>query len=118
MGLAKRDHQTDASKPYVGALVYIYDHETRRLAQRLNHEQHAHHDLSVATMHVHLDAHNCLEVAVLKGRGGEVRHFADHVIGERGVEYGQLVTIPLDGAGSDRKKSTKSMQGKSRARTR
>lgn len=98
MGLAKRENAIDAASPCVAALVYAYDHEIRRLAQRLNSEQHAHHDLSIATVHVHLDAQKCLEVAVLKGKAGDVRHFADHVIGERGVQYGQLVAIPLTGA--------------------
>lgn len=96
MGLTKRDKAIADDRPCVGALVYAYDHEIRQLAQRLNSEQHVHHDMSIATVHVHLDARKCLEVAVLKGRAGEVRHFADHVIGERGVQYGQLVAIPLD----------------------
>src|SRR5579871_7074548 len=51
----------------VGALVYVYDHEVRALAKRLTTAQHDHHDLSVATMHVHLDHHSCLEVAAQHG---------------------------------------------------
>jgi CopG family nickel-responsive transcriptional regulator len=27
---------------------------------------------------------------------GEVRHFADHVIAERGVRHGRLVLVPVD----------------------
>jgi CopG family transcriptional regulator, nickel-responsive regulator len=101
VGLEKREVGAASRKACVGALVYVYDHETRRLAERLTTEQHAHHDMSVATLHVHLDEHKCMEVAVLKGPADDVRHFADHVIGERGVQYGQLVTIPADGvAGS------------------
>jgi CopG family transcriptional regulator, nickel-responsive regulator len=97
IGLDKRETGVAAEKTCVGALVYVYDHETRRLAERLTTEQHVHHDLSVATLHVHLDEHKCMEVAVLKGSTHEVRHFADHVIGERGIQYGQLVTIPVAG---------------------
>jgi CopG family nickel-responsive transcriptional regulator len=80
----------------VAALAYVYDHETRALAKRLAHAQHHHHDLSVATLHVHLDHDSCLEVAVLRGEHGEVRHFAEHVIAERGVRHGQLMIIPVD----------------------
>ena len=29
-----------------------------------------------------------------KGGSGEVRHFADHIIAERGVRYGRVVMIP------------------------
>jgi CopG family nickel-responsive transcriptional regulator len=48
----------------------------------------------VSTLHVHLDAKSCLEVAVLKGAAGAVRHMADHVTTERGVRHGQLVVLP------------------------
>ena len=52
------------------------------------------HDLSLATLHVHLDDDSCMEVTALKGASGEVRHFADHIIAERGVRYGRVVMIP------------------------
>ncbi len=80
----------------VAALVYIYDHEVRALAKRLASAQHDHHDLSVATLHVHLDHHSCLEVAVLRGATTDVRHFSEHVIAERGVRHGRLVIVPVD----------------------
>lgn len=79
----------------VGALVYVYDHEVRALAKRLTTAQHDHHDLSIATLHVHLDHNSCLEVAVLRGLSADVRHFAEHVIAERGVRHGRLVVVPV-----------------------
>jgi CopG family nickel-responsive transcriptional regulator len=82
------------NEPCVAALVYVYDHERRDLPNRLAHEFHHHHDLAVSTLHVHLDAKSCLEVAVLKGAAGAVRHMADHVTAERGVRHGQLVVLP------------------------
>jgi len=94
-GLESDGEAVSDDRRCMAALVYVYDHETRRLAERLTSEQHAHHDMSVATLHVHLDNHKCMEVAVLDGPGADVRHFADHVIAERGVQYGQLVVIPL-----------------------
>jgi CopG family transcriptional regulator, nickel-responsive regulator len=77
------------------ALVYVYDHEARELPKRLTRDFHAHHDLTQATLHVHLDAHDCMEVSVLKGRGEDVQALADHVIAERGVRYGHLVMVPV-----------------------
>ncbi len=94
-GLNQR-RANEARGACMAALVYVYDHETRALAKRLAHAQHHHHDLSVATLHVHLDHDSCLEVAVLRGMSGEVRHFAEHVIAERGVRHGQLMIIPVD----------------------
>jgi CopG family nickel-responsive transcriptional regulator len=87
--------QGDESAEALGALVYVYDHRRRDLAQRLAANYHDHHDLSLAAMHVHLDHDNCLELAVLRGPSAQVRHLADHVIAERGVSYGRLVTVPV-----------------------
>jgi CopG family nickel-responsive transcriptional regulator len=77
-----------------GMRQLVYDHERRDLPNRLAHEFHDHHDLAVSTLHVHLDAKSCLEVAVLKGAARAVRHMADHVTAERGVRHGQLVLLP------------------------
>jgi CopG family nickel-responsive transcriptional regulator len=55
---------------------------------------HGHHDLSLATLHVHLDDDNCMEVTALRGPGKDVQHLADHIIAERGVKYGRVVMIP------------------------
>ena len=78
----------------MAALVYVYDHAARDLSKRLVQNFHGHHDLSLATLHVHLDDDSCMEVTALKGHSGEVRHFADHIIAERGVRYGRVVMIP------------------------
>ncbi len=48
-------------------LSYVYEHEKRDLASRIVSTQHHHHDLSVATLHVHINHDDCLEIAVLKG---------------------------------------------------
>ena len=33
-------------------------------------------------------------LTALRGGASEVRHFADHIIAERGVRYGRVVVIP------------------------
>ena len=58
------------AKYCVGALSYVYNHHERQLASRLTSLQHDHHDLTVSTMHAHLDHDNCLETVILKGAGG------------------------------------------------
>ena len=66
----------------VAALVYVYDHAARDLSRRLVENYHGHHDLSMATLHVHLDDDNCMEITALKGTGAEVqRPLATVVIG-------------------------------------
>ena len=51
----------------LAAAIYVYDHEARELASRLTRAAHEHHDLSLATLHVHLDHDSCMEVTVLRG---------------------------------------------------
>lgn len=93
-GLQRAAREGADRRPCVAALLYVYDHEKRELAQRLTRDYHEHHDLAQATLHVHLDHDSCLEVTVLKGRGADVQQFADHVIAERGVRHGQVVYLP------------------------
>ena len=80
----------------IATLSYVYDHETRALAQRLADAQHHRHELTVASMHVHLDPESCLEVAVLRGGVSEVRALADSLTTQRGVRFGSLHVIPAE----------------------
>lgn len=84
----------------IATLAYVYDHETRDLGQRLTRSQHRHHDLQVATLHVHLDHDSCLEVSVLQGPVKAVRALADETVSQRGVRHGQLHVVPADRARS------------------
>lgn len=83
--------------PYcVASLSYVYNHHERDLAERLTGLQHDHHDLVVASTHVHLDHENCLETVMLRGKTEVVRRFADALIAERGVRHGQVNLVPVD----------------------
>jgi CopG family nickel-responsive transcriptional regulator len=95
-GMQQAAQKMGKSGSCVAALVYVYDHAARDLSRRLVENYHGHHDLSMATLHVHLDDDDCMEVTALRGTGAEVQHFADHVIAERGVRYGRLVMIPTE----------------------
>jgi CopG family nickel-responsive transcriptional regulator len=75
----------------VASLTLVYDHEQRELSDRLVATGHHHHARVLSAMHVHLDERMCLEVMALRGTPGELRHFADHLIGLKGVKHGQLV---------------------------
>ena len=90
--------QLESTLPCYATLTYVYDHGIRDLPIRLTDNHHAHHALSVATTHVHLNHNNCLEVSILSGTAGDLRKFADSVTSQRGVRYGGLHIIPL---GSD-----------------
>ena len=85
----------DAGKDCIAAVVYVYDHEVRELAKKLTRSFHHHHELSLATLHVHLDHDSCMEVSVLRGPRKQVRHFAEHLIAERGVRHGRVIPVPV-----------------------
>lgn len=95
-GLKEAALDQEPERDCLGALVYVYQHPARELSKRLTRAFHDHHDMSLATLHVHLDHDNCMEVTVLKGSAQKVRHFADHVIAERGVTHGKLMLVPAD----------------------
>lgn len=89
--------QSGAASDYcVANLSYVYNHHERDLAERLTELQHGHHDLTVATLHAHLDHDNCLESVILKGPVGSVRSFADALIAERGVRHGSLNVVSVE----------------------
>ena len=83
----------------VANLSYVYNHHERDLAERLTALQHDQHDLTVATLHAHLDHDNCLESVILRGTTTAVRTFSNAVIAQPGVRHGQLnlVAVEIDG---------------------
>lgn len=80
----------------VACLSYVFDHHQRELADRLTRLQHDHHDLTLSTMHAHLDHVHCLETVILRGPAAAVRRFADRICAERGVQHGQLNLISVE----------------------
>jgi CopG family nickel-responsive transcriptional regulator len=94
-GLRQARLQDGVAGKCVATLSYVFNHHTRELAKRLTDAHHAHHELQVATLHVHLDHDNCLELAVLRGEASVVREFSRTVIAERGVTHGQVNFIPV-----------------------
>lgn len=82
---------SDPEAEVVGTLTIVYEHHEHELANALAELQHQFHELIVCTTHVHLDAHNCLEVIVVRGRSEAVRHIADTLTSTRGVKHGKLV---------------------------
>jgi len=76
----------------VGTITIVYNHHTRELEHALTDMQHRSFHQIVSTLHVHLDAHNCLEVLVVKGLSQDIRKIADRLIGTRGVKHGKLTT--------------------------
>lgn len=97
--LAGMRERQDADGPCVANLSYVYNHHERDLSERLASLQHDHHELHMATTHVHLDHEQCIETVMLRGPASAVRRFADTLMAERGVHHGQLNVVMVRRAG-------------------
>lgn len=81
---------TESEHEVVGTATVVYNHEQSDLAQKLTEIQHRQHDLIISAVHVHLDAHNCLEVLIMRGGSEEVRKAGEQLISTRGVKHGKI----------------------------
>ena len=85
------EDKTDSGhEEMVGTITMVYNHHVRDLAVKLTEHQHHHHHQIVSALHVHLDAHNCLEVLVLRGSSADINRIADELLGVKGVKHGKL----------------------------
>jgi CopG family nickel-responsive transcriptional regulator len=90
--LVSREWEEGAdSDERVAVVTLVYDHDASRVTQKLTHIQHENHRAVVSTLHVHLDAHNCLEVLILRGKASDVVAMGDGLISTKGVKYGKMV---------------------------
>ena len=87
-------------KEVVGTVSLTYDHHSLDLPKRLTDIQHRNHTSIVSTMHVHLDAHNCLEVLVVRGRSKSLKTLGESLVATKGVKHGKL-TLTTTGRGLD-----------------
>lgn len=86
------EESASSNNEIVGTITMVFDHHTSDLSDKLDAVQHDHFKEIISTMHVHLDAHNCLEVIALKGQASEIRAIAEALLGTKGVKHGKLVT--------------------------
>lgn len=80
----------------IATLSYIFNHHERDLASQVTSAHHHHHDITLSSMHVHMDHDNCLEVVILRGTIKDVRRFANQVIATNGVRHGKLHIVPIE----------------------
>jgi CopG family nickel-responsive transcriptional regulator len=86
-----REETERAEGEQVAVVTLVYDHHARELAARLIDKQHHHHELVVSSLRVHLGERHCLEVSVLRGPTGEVRHLGEELLATKGVLHGEII---------------------------
>jgi CopG family nickel-responsive transcriptional regulator len=74
----------------VATITLVYDHHARGVHVKLTDLQHDHHDVILATTHVHLDHHLCAEVIICRGRPEVIRSICDRLRQQKGVLHGAL----------------------------
>ncbi|MBU3911917.1 MAG: nickel-responsive transcriptional regulator NikR [Candidatus Omnitrophica bacterium] len=78
-----------------GAISLVYDHHKRELMNVIVEIQHDYQDIIVASQHVHLDHHNCLEVIIVKGKSDKIKVLSDKLRAVKGVKHGSLTLTTL-----------------------
>ena len=96
-----RDHLVQkkvsrGNEEIIGIASLVYDHRTHRLGDILADMQHKAKVAINASLHIHLDEHNCLEVIVIRGEAQKVHEVAGKLIATKGVENGKLVTTAAE----------------------
>lgn len=84
------EKEWERNEEAVGTITLVYDHHTRGLSDRLTDLQHHHHEVILATTHIHLDGARCAEVTVVKGRARAIQDLADLLRRQKGVLHATL----------------------------
>ena len=79
----------------IGTLTIMYDHHEGNILEKLIHLEHQHNDEISFTSHIHIDAHNCLEIIILRGNNRQVKQLAERVRSLKGVKHGDLSITTL-----------------------
>lgn len=96
--LVEQEWQEDQET--IGAVTMVYNHHVGELTESLTAIQHDYYNFIISSIHVHIDEHNCLEIAIIRGKGSKVKEVADRLISVRGVKHGKLI-MTTTGKGLD-----------------
>ena len=84
-----------ADKDAAGAIVLVYDHHKRELADSLVDIQHDYHKIIISTQHIHLNHNMCLEVIVVSGKINEIYQLESKLKSIKGVKHISLTKSTL-----------------------
>ena len=75
-----------------GAILLTYNHNTRGINESLVDIQHEHEDIINASLHIHLDQHQCLEIIAVKGEIKEIKNLVKDLQKKKGILSLKVVT--------------------------
>ena len=73
-----------------GAIIIVYNHHKRELADKIMDIQHHFHHLIISTQHIHLDEDNCFEVVIVSGKVEKVKKLYNLMESLKGIKYSTL----------------------------
>jgi len=84
---------TNENAILTGTISMVYDHEVRSLVDKLTDIQHDSGVLIKASLHLHLDEHNCLEIIAIEGKAKELKSLSESMISKKGVKTLKLTVL-------------------------
>jgi CopG family nickel-responsive transcriptional regulator len=89
---------SDPKTEAVAVVYLVYDHHSTKLMEKLTDLQHSCLLQIICSMHIHLDAHDCMEIIVFRGPVGQINKVAENILSKKGVKLGRVnfitVTVP------------------------
>lgn len=84
------EEEWEKGKEIAGAIVFVYNHHKRELADKILDVQHNYNNIIQSSLHIHLDHSNCLEVVVVRGEASVVRELYNKLYSTKGVKHCSL----------------------------
>ena len=85
----------NADEEVAGAIVLVYNHHKRELADKLLDIQHDYNRYIISSQHIHLDHDNCLEIIVVKGNMKFIQEILSKLKSAKGVKHASLTKSTL-----------------------
>ena len=82
----------DKKGKVTGVVLLTYNHDVRGINAALTSVQHSYGDIINASLHIHMDKHQCLEIIVVEGDMEKISRLVKGLQGKKGVLSVKLVT--------------------------
>ncbi len=76
-----------------GTITIVYDHHATDLMEKVTSIQHDFGDIITATMHMHMDHDNCMEIIIIRGDAKKIRDLTDKLTAQKGIKQVKLTVM-------------------------
>lgn len=88
--------ENDLAGVQLGAVVVVYDHDVSGVNDEILELQHEYPETIVATQHVHLSGHLCMETLVVDGPGEDIEALLGALRPLKGVHQVRLAVVEVE----------------------